>query len=53
MGKANRNPASAACPCGRKVRVQQSNLDQAPIICGRCGGAFALLPPSRPQPTAP
>lgn len=32
---------SAACGCGRRVRVAPSTLAAGPIVCGLCGSAFA------------
>ena len=32
---------SAACGCGRRVRVAPSTLSAGPIVCGLCGSAFA------------
>lgn len=36
----NNNGVSARCPCGRRIRVSESVLAEAPIACGACGGEF-------------
>jgi hypothetical protein len=38
--KKSNNGVSAACECGRKVRLSKSVYAQGPIICGLCGTAF-------------
>jgi hypothetical protein len=39
--KASGRSTSAACGCGRRVRVAPSTLAAGPIVCGLCGSAFA------------
>ncbi|MGW4533028.1 hypothetical protein ACWEOI_18960 [Nocardia sp. NPDC004340] len=34
------NGLSAACTCGRKIRVSRTTLAAGPIYCGTCGGEF-------------
>ncbi|WP_433593985.1 hypothetical protein [Nocardia sp. CA-145437] len=34
------NGLSAACMCGRKIRVSRTTLAAGPIYCGTCGGEF-------------
>lgn len=34
------NLIPAQCPCGRKIRVAASTLDEAPITCQACDGHF-------------
>ena len=38
--KTTRNLLACTCDCGRKIRVARGTLDEAPIICGRCGETF-------------
>ncbi|MET9486712.1 hypothetical protein [Nocardia sp. NPDC006630] len=38
--KSNNNGMSAACACGRKIRVSPSVFEAGLIYCGNCGGAF-------------
>jgi hypothetical protein len=39
----SRNPDTALCSCGRKIRIQRSTLAVAPVICGRCNQEFRLV----------
>lgn len=45
----SRNPVLAACPCGRKIRVQKSTLEDDAIICGKCGGTFEAVLATNPE----
>ena len=36
----SRNPKPCSCDCGRRIRVAESTLAEAPIVCGRCEGEF-------------
>jgi hypothetical protein len=36
------NQRAAECACGRKIRVAETTLALAPIVCGRCGQPFKL-----------
>jgi hypothetical protein len=38
--KRNTNLIPATCPCGRRIRVAASTLDEAPITCQACDGQF-------------
>lgn len=38
----SRNPKACRCSCGRRIRVAERTLDEAPIVCGRCDGEFAI-----------
>lgn len=38
--KKSRNLAAAVCECGRKIRVAESTLDEADILCSLCDTAF-------------
>jgi hypothetical protein len=38
--KSSNNPLSAQCGCDRRIKASKSTLDEAPILCGRCGMAF-------------
>ena len=39
-GKPTSNLLAAVCGCGRRIRVARSTLEEAPVLCGRCGGPF-------------
>jgi hypothetical protein len=39
-GKRSRNLLAAVCGCGRRIRASRSTLQEAPILCGRCGEPF-------------
>lgn len=41
-GKAGKASPAAACGCDRKIRVSKSVLAAGPILCGICGGKFAI-----------
>ncbi len=43
-GATSRNPKACSCGCGRRIRVSESTLAEAPIVCGRCGGEFRCEP---------
>lgn len=38
--KRDTNLIAATCPCGRKIRVAASTLNEAPILCQGCDGCF-------------
>jgi hypothetical protein len=38
--KTTKNLLACTCDCGRKIRVARGTLEEASIICGRCGGTF-------------
>lgn len=37
-----KGPGSAACGCGRKMRMAPSTLAAGPVLCGLCGTEFAV-----------
>lgn len=39
-GPVKKKPGPIACDCGRTIRVANAVLEQAPIVCGGCGGEF-------------
>jgi hypothetical protein len=39
-GRRANNLLAAVCGCGRRIRASRSTLAEAPVLCGRCGGAF-------------
>jgi hypothetical protein len=39
-GRRSNNLLPAVCGCGRRIRASRSTLAEAPVLCGRCGGAF-------------
>lgn len=41
----NNNGVSAACDCGRRIRVSESVLEAAPITCGARGSEFVNRQP--------
>ncbi len=43
-GERSRNPKACRCGCGRRIRVAERTLEEAPIVCGRCGGEFETEP---------
>src|SRR6266498_789282 len=46
-GRRANNLLAAVCDCGRRIRASRSTLAEAPVLCGRCGGAFQ--PPAAPD----
>ncbi|MBA8825298.1 hypothetical protein FHX42_002649 [Saccharopolyspora lacisalsi] len=38
--RSNNNGVSAACECGRRIRLARSTYDQGPITCGLCRREF-------------
>ncbi len=39
-GRRAGNLLAAVCGCGRRIRAARSTLEEAPVLCGRCGGPF-------------
>jgi hypothetical protein len=39
-GRRANNLLAAVCGCGRRIRAARSTLEEAPVLCGRCGGPF-------------
>jgi hypothetical protein len=44
-GTSSKPTPPCVCRCGRKIRVSKSVLEGGPILCGACGGEFALAAP--------
>jgi hypothetical protein len=44
-GKASKPTPPVMSECGRKIRVSQGVLAEAPIVCGACGTEFTLRDP--------
>ena len=42
ISKPSRNLAAAACECGRKIRVAESTLEEADIMCSVCDTPFMV-----------